>query len=79
MSKPNDQHQQWLDLNPCGMCGNALNRPFGRERSHGNYIVLEATQSCGGKDIHDLRNSLRRTYVGRCCFGSLSPMMEESV
>ncbi len=73
MSKPHEAHQQWLDRNPCAMCGNALNKPFGRERNHGEYITIESRSSGGAPSTHKMRNALpRKMHIGLCCIDKLT-------
>lgn len=74
MAKPHPQHQEWLDLNPCAMCGKALNRPYGKERSHGQYITIESRGSCGGAKVHKMRSELnsRHICIGLCCIDKLT-------
>ena len=72
MAKPHPQHQEWLDLNPCAMCGNALNKPFGRERSFGEYIKIESRGS-GGSLAHKKASALpRNIHIGLCCIDKLT-------
>lgn len=73
MAKPNEAHQKWLDRNPCAMCGKALNKPFGRERSSGEYIVVQRRGSGGGRRAHKAADALpRNIHIGLCCIDKLT-------
>lgn len=68
----NAKAQAWLDKNPCAMCGKPLNKPFGRERSHGNYIQIEANAWCG-RVAHKARQAMpRKIHIGLCCIDKLT-------
>jgi hypothetical protein len=85
MSKPNfrsrlnpahDAQQQWVDSNlwcACSMCGKALNKPFGRERSHAEYIIIESRASVGSPSTHKMRDALpQKMHIGLCCIDKLT-------
>ena len=78
MSKPTEQHQAWLDRNPCALCGKALNRPNGRERSFGAYFTLTVRSAMGeGRKVMDAIPS-RGILVGLCCSHLFTRTTEES-
>jgi hypothetical protein len=78
MSKPTEQHQAWLDRNPCALCGTALNRPNGRERSFGSHFTLTVRSAGGeGRKVMDAIPS-RGIVVGMCCAHLFTQTTEES-
>lgn len=79
MSKPTDLHQQWLDRNPCALCGTALNRPHGRERSYGaHFVVTIRSAGNGGQVVMDAVPH-RGITVGMCCAHLFTQKKEESL
>lgn len=73
MSKPNEAHQQWIDNNPCAMCGKPLNKPFGRVRSHANCITLKRFGSGGSRIAHKKADALpQQINIGLCCIDKLT-------
>lgn len=67
--------QQWIDANPCALCGKALNAPFGRKRENAAYVMLQVRGSGGDKVAHDFvrnRPNHRDFLVGLCCLGRLA-------
>lgn len=78
MSKPTEQHQAWLDRNPCAMCGKPLNKPFGKERAYGSHFRITIT-SAGGKG-RKVMNAFpsQGLPVGMCCAHHFTQMTEES-
>lgn len=61
--------QQWIEANPCALCGKPLNAPFGRKRANAAYVVLEVRGSACDKAAHDFLRAQRSIRVGVCCLG----------
>jgi len=78
MSKPTDQHQAWLDRNPCALCGTALNRPNGRERSSGAWFTLTVRSAMGEGSKVMYAIPSQGIVVGICCAHLFTQTTEES-
>ena len=63
--------EEWIEANPCALCGKPLNAPFGRKREYPAYVAFTKQSSSGDKIAHDFDHN-RRIFVGVCCLGRLS-------
>ncbi len=78
IGKPTEQHQAWLDRNPCAFCGKPLNKPFGRERSYGSHFTLTVRSAGGeGRKVMDAV-PFQGITVGMCCAHLFTQTTEES-